>query len=282
MKVENCLNSQNPTVTPEIYNDCTFVKVDTWNENDYPKTCDVLYYLADGSGTYIYDCDDGWTFLGIHDLKVSSPDKTIGVDQDNKSLLKDDINIKLKVNISSDELNIITRGTDGGLYASITPDIETSTKFTIVSDLGYPDVQGFYSETLATFNTKITLNQEALETILIDNEIVVAHILEPEAFPVTQQTISATFVSGTNTAGSIDLSIPVLVIIKTDGTITITELAPIIPANSFNLSLSNGTVISYPRVSSTLIQADGTVIQSASFIINGTSWNIQGGSNDEY
>lgn len=67
MNIESCPSDvPKVPVIPKPYNDCTFVKVDTWVEANHDKTCDVLYYLADGSGGYIYDpSEDKWRFISF-------------------------------------------------------------------------------------------------------------------------------------------------------------------------------------------------------------------------
>lgn len=61
MKVTNC-KSIGMEVSPTTYNACTFQIIDKWNPDQHAKTCDTMFYLSDGTGAYVWDCDD-WRFL---------------------------------------------------------------------------------------------------------------------------------------------------------------------------------------------------------------------------
>jgi hypothetical protein len=61
MKVNSCkLNGLE--VSPTAYNACTFQIIDNWDPSQYAKTCDTMFYLSDGTGAYVWDCDH-WKFL---------------------------------------------------------------------------------------------------------------------------------------------------------------------------------------------------------------------------
>lgn len=61
MKVTSC-KSSGMEVSPTTYNACTFQIIDKWNPDQHAKTCDTMFYLSDGTGAYVWDCDH-WTFL---------------------------------------------------------------------------------------------------------------------------------------------------------------------------------------------------------------------------
>lgn len=61
MKVTSC-KSSGMEVSPTTYNGCTFQIIDKWDPNQHAKTCDTMFYLSDGTGAYVLDCDH-WTFL---------------------------------------------------------------------------------------------------------------------------------------------------------------------------------------------------------------------------
>ncbi|MGX7185866.1 DUF2479 domain-containing protein, partial [Enterococcus pallens] len=61
MKVVSCDPAQTE-VSPERYNACTFKIIDKWDPKEHAKTCDTMFYLSDGTGAYVWDCDE-WIFL---------------------------------------------------------------------------------------------------------------------------------------------------------------------------------------------------------------------------
>lgn len=61
MKVQSC-QSSGMEVSPETYNACTFEIIDKWDPTQHAKTCDTMFYLRDGTGAYVWDCDK-WIFL---------------------------------------------------------------------------------------------------------------------------------------------------------------------------------------------------------------------------
>lgn len=61
MKVTSC-KSSGMEVSPTTYNACTFQIIDEWDPNQHAKTCDTMFYLSNGTGAYVWDCDH-WTFL---------------------------------------------------------------------------------------------------------------------------------------------------------------------------------------------------------------------------
>ncbi|WP_406834441.1 hypothetical protein ABLU29_09555 [Lactococcus lactis] len=61
MKVTSCKLS-GMEVSPTTYNACTFQIIDKWDPDQHAKTCDTMFYLSDGTGAYVWDCDK-WTFL---------------------------------------------------------------------------------------------------------------------------------------------------------------------------------------------------------------------------
>lgn len=70
MKVISC-KTNGMEVSPATYNACTFQIIDKWNPNQHAKTCDTMFYLRDGTGAYVWDCDH-WTFLDF--TGFTSPD----------------------------------------------------------------------------------------------------------------------------------------------------------------------------------------------------------------
>lgn len=61
MKVTSCKLS-GMEVSPTTYNACTFQIIDKWDPDQHAKTCDTMFYLSDGTGAYVWDCDH-WKFL---------------------------------------------------------------------------------------------------------------------------------------------------------------------------------------------------------------------------
>jgi Collagen triple helix repeat (20 copies). len=61
MQVQSC-HSSGMEVSPETYNACTFEIIDKWAPTQHSKTCDTMFYLRDGTGAYVWDCDK-WIFL---------------------------------------------------------------------------------------------------------------------------------------------------------------------------------------------------------------------------
>lgn len=50
-------------VVPPLYNDCTFQVIDSWDENEHRKSCDIMYILQDSSGGYVWDQEkQDWLF----------------------------------------------------------------------------------------------------------------------------------------------------------------------------------------------------------------------------
>lgn len=65
MKVLKCGSGDSKVgVNPKSYNECTFEIVDKWDESKHAKTCDTIFFLRDGSGAYLWDCDK-WVFLSF-------------------------------------------------------------------------------------------------------------------------------------------------------------------------------------------------------------------------
>ncbi|MEN6624152.1 MAG: hypothetical protein ABFD50_21720, partial [Smithella sp.] len=65
MRIEGCPGDPPKVpVIPHAYNDCTFVEVETWDPNEHQKTCDTAYYMADGSGFYIWNGTE-WKFISV-------------------------------------------------------------------------------------------------------------------------------------------------------------------------------------------------------------------------
>lgn len=62
MKVNTCGNKNNVSVDITLSNNCTFEIIDKWDPNQHAKTCDTMFYLSDGTGAYVWDCDR-WKFL---------------------------------------------------------------------------------------------------------------------------------------------------------------------------------------------------------------------------
>lgn len=61
MKVVSC-NPDQMEISPHTFNACTFNIIDKWDPKQYAKTCDTMFYLRDGTGAYVWDCDQ-WIFL---------------------------------------------------------------------------------------------------------------------------------------------------------------------------------------------------------------------------
>lgn len=61
MKVVSCNPSQTE-VSPKMYNACAFEVIDKWNPKQHAKTCDTMFYLSDGTGAYVWNCEE-WIFL---------------------------------------------------------------------------------------------------------------------------------------------------------------------------------------------------------------------------
>lgn len=61
MKVVSC-NPGEVEVSVKLYNGCTFEVIDKWDPAQHAKTCDTMFYLKDGTGAYVWDCDQ-WLFL---------------------------------------------------------------------------------------------------------------------------------------------------------------------------------------------------------------------------
>lgn len=61
MQVKSC-QSSGMEVSPKTYNACTFEIIDKWDPTQHAKTCDTMFYLRDGTGAYVWDCDH-WKFL---------------------------------------------------------------------------------------------------------------------------------------------------------------------------------------------------------------------------
>ncbi|MDT2484110.1 hypothetical protein [Enterococcus avium] len=61
MKVVSC-DAGKTEVSPKMYNACTFEIIDKWDPKQHAKTCDTMFYLRDGTGAYVWDCDQ-WIFL---------------------------------------------------------------------------------------------------------------------------------------------------------------------------------------------------------------------------
>nr|DAV18242.1 MAG TPA: structural protein [Caudoviricetes sp.] len=61
MKVVSC-NPGETTVSPAAYNACAFAIIDKWEPKQHAKTCDTMFYLSDGTGAYVWNCDE-WIFL---------------------------------------------------------------------------------------------------------------------------------------------------------------------------------------------------------------------------
>lgn len=61
MKVVSC-NPDQMEVSPHTFNACTFNIIDKWDPKQHAKTCDTMFYLRDGTGAYVWDCDQ-WIFL---------------------------------------------------------------------------------------------------------------------------------------------------------------------------------------------------------------------------
>lgn len=69
MKVTSC-KSSGMEVSPTAYNACTFQIIDKWNPDQHAKTCDTMFYLSDGTGAYVWDCDK-WIFLDFTGISQS-------------------------------------------------------------------------------------------------------------------------------------------------------------------------------------------------------------------
>ncbi|WP_339012307.1 hypothetical protein VNN36_09245 [Lactococcus garvieae] len=70
MQVQSC-QSSGMEVSPKTYNACTFEIIDKWDPTQHAKTCDTMFYLRDGTGAYVWDCDK-WIFLDF--TGYTSPD----------------------------------------------------------------------------------------------------------------------------------------------------------------------------------------------------------------
>lgn len=61
MRVESCSPSD-VSVNVQVGTNCTFEVIDTWDPDDHAKTCDKMFFLRNGTGAYVWDCDE-WVFL---------------------------------------------------------------------------------------------------------------------------------------------------------------------------------------------------------------------------
>lgn len=61
MKVVSCKPSD-VEVSVNLYNGCAFEVIDKWDPKQHAKTCDTLFYLRNGTGAYVWDCNQ-WIFL---------------------------------------------------------------------------------------------------------------------------------------------------------------------------------------------------------------------------
>ncbi|MBO0459559.1 hypothetical protein JZO77_22740 [Enterococcus hulanensis] len=69
MKVVSC-NPGQMEVSPNSFNACTFNIIDKWDPKKHAKTCDTMFYLRDGTGAYVWDCDE-WIFLDFSGYTAS-------------------------------------------------------------------------------------------------------------------------------------------------------------------------------------------------------------------
>lgn len=82
MRVEVCEPGGNKVVVvPQPNSQCNFVAIESWDENAHPKNCDTMYYLKDGSGAYVWNCEE-WVFLEFSNNSGGSDGGGIQADWD--------------------------------------------------------------------------------------------------------------------------------------------------------------------------------------------------------
>lgn len=63
MDIDKCRSSgEKVVVIPPKIDDCTFVQINSWNQDKYPKDCKKIYILSDKSGAYFWNGSE-WVFL---------------------------------------------------------------------------------------------------------------------------------------------------------------------------------------------------------------------------
>lgn len=72
MKVVSC-DPGETTVSPAAYNACAFEIIDKWDPKQHAKTCDTMFYMRNGTGAYVWDCDE-WIFLDFSGYTVADWD----------------------------------------------------------------------------------------------------------------------------------------------------------------------------------------------------------------
>lgn len=147
MKVTSCKLS-GMEVSPTTYNACTFQVIDKWDSDQHAKTCDTMFYLSDGTGAYVWDCDK-WTFLDFTGVSQSDwtakeneegyiknkPFKTLG-----NGLAVDEngvLNVTVKAGVTSvngktGDVKLI--GSDIAVYSNSTQTVSKA-----ISDLQYAE-----------------------------------------------------------------------------------------------------------------------------------------------
>ncbi|MGG5333734.1 SGNH/GDSL hydrolase family protein [Enterococcus sp. AZ163] len=123
MRVKSCDPSE-VEVSPKLYNACTFEIIDEWKPEKHAKTCDTMFYLKNGTGAYVWDCDK-WVFLDFSGY--TAPDWNAKENQqgyiDNKPFitlgngLTVSENGELSVSITAEDLSVYTKIDADDLFA---------------------------------------------------------------------------------------------------------------------------------------------------------------------
>lgn len=102
MEVISCgIGNKKVVVTPKAYDYCVFKIIDDWDENKYAKNCDIMYYLRNGAGAYVWDCEH-WVFLDFSGGNQSNIEQEI----DDLKMMIADVNASIDIIIErSNELN---------------------------------------------------------------------------------------------------------------------------------------------------------------------------------
>ncbi|MGM0341664.1 pyocin knob domain-containing protein [Enterococcus sp. AZ007] len=106
MKVVSC-DAGKTEVSPKMYNACTFEIIDKWDPKQHAKTCDTMFYMRNGTGAYVWDCDQ-WIFLDFSGY--TAPDWN--AEQDQQGYIKNKPFKKLGNGLAVDK--------DGNLFVSVT------------------------------------------------------------------------------------------------------------------------------------------------------------------
>lgn len=183
-----------------------------------------------------------------------------------------------KVKISRDTGNML-QAKDDGLFISVNVQDEDSVQYDIRREHDGSIIKGRATVGLSQGATDVIhIHRPVLEELVLDQERVIATILDTRFAPTSNQSFVGFFTFGSiNGSDLIDLAIPFSGEIRTNGQIVIKELSPMVPAYVYKFQHLDGTVSDYPGGASSILRKGSngnvTCIERADASIANVSWS---------